>query len=351
MSLDSLPAPPSINPASRKLFPVTDDNRHRERAALSSNAPFSVQSSRAILQDMIDAGDSCDNTQITSIQHFQREVAPLHEFLVIRYEVKTDGGPRVANYLVIERWGSDILPEDPSKKKVDILEFKTDLVAQENETETTPEVTTGGGLMGTARATIQLSLELSGKLTTSLASDRILVSYRRTDIDIDKMEPGKRTLIATLTPLPENAISVARLLCVASFVSDHSPVYDLFDKYCFYYSRAIFNIARALMKCDNEKVLFVTQGFEFFRIDALRWTATLFKGEMAKQVELDFGPAAVLEKCDAAWEEFSASVSKQNQTLRQPLENAEQGRREAERRMAEAELEIVRLKALLAASI
>ncbi|KAJ7355803.1 hypothetical protein DFH08DRAFT_853618 [Mycena albidolilacea] len=349
MSQDSLPAPPSLNPASRKLFPVTDDNRHREQAALSSNAPFSVQSSRAILQDMIDAGDSCDNTQIIRIQHFQREVAPLHEFLVIDYEVKTDGGPRVANYLVIERWGSDILPEDPSKKKVDILEFETDLAAQ----------------CGTARATIQLSLELSGKLTTSLASDRILVSYRRTDIDIDKMEPGKRTLIATLTPLPENAISVARLLCVASFVSNHSPVYDLFDKSCFYYSRAIFNIARALMKCDNEKALFVTQGFEFFRIDALRWTATLFKGEMAKQVELDFGPAAVLEKCDTAWEEFSASVTKQNQTLRQPLENAEQGRREAEqgrreaeqrrrdaeRRMAEAELEIVRLKALLAASM
>jgi hypothetical protein len=155
-------------------------------------------------------------------------------------------------------------------------------------------------------------LELSGKLTTSVASDRIVVSCRRNDIDLEKMEPGDRTLLATLVPRAEHAISVAQILCIASFVSQHSAIYDLFDKSCFYYSRAIFDITRCLMKCEGTQIK-VAQGFDFFKLDALKWGATIFNGAMADQVRRDFGVPAILENCEAAWTEFETNVRAQKE--------------------------------------
>ncbi|KAJ7350536.1 hypothetical protein DFH08DRAFT_861708 [Mycena albidolilacea] len=320
MSLDPLPAPPVVNAAMRKLFPVSDDNREREKARMLSGMPFVVHTSSTIIQDMINCGDACAAVRITKVQHYQREVAPLHEFIIVWYHVVNK--PEVANYLVIERWGSDVQPPNPTKEKVDKLDIyasdpapsslgsgqmqgpitATTASSMNNSTSsaqtqapiaaTTPSATDypasssttpfSEQLRHTAKGSLRHSLELSGKLTTSVASDRIVVSCRRNDIDLEKMEPGDRTLLATLVPRAEHAISVAQILCIASFVSQHSPIYDLFDKSCFYYSRAILDITRRLMKCERTQIK-VAQGFDFFKLDALKWGATIFNGAMADQ--------------------------------------------------------------------
>ncbi|KAJ7877249.1 hypothetical protein B0H14DRAFT_3436198 [Mycena olivaceomarginata] len=51
-----------------------------------------------------------------------------------------------------------------------------------------------------SKASARQSLELSGKRTTSIADDRVVISCRRIHYDIEKIEPGKRTLLATMTP-------------------------------------------------------------------------------------------------------------------------------------------------------
>lgn len=85
--------------------------------------PFVVHTSSTIIQDMIDCGDACAAVRITKVQHYQREVAPLHEFIIVWYHVVNK--PEVANYLVIERWGSDVQPPNPTKEKVDKLDIDT----------------------------------------------------------------------------------------------------------------------------------------------------------------------------------------------------------------------------------
>ncbi|KAJ7870571.1 hypothetical protein B0H14DRAFT_3573738 [Mycena olivaceomarginata] len=69
-----------------------------------------------------------------------------------------------------------------------------------------------------SKASARQSLELSGKRTTSIADDRVVISCRRIHYDIEKIEPGKRT-----------------------------PFYDLLESSCFYYGRAIFDVTRTLM--------------------------------------------------------------------------------------------------------
>ncbi|KAJ7821124.1 hypothetical protein B0H14DRAFT_2599481 [Mycena olivaceomarginata] len=354
MSLDPLPAPPVVNAAMRKLFPVSDDNRERQKARMLSRMPFVVHTSSTIIQDMIDCGDACAAVRITKVQHYQREVAPLHEFIIVWYHVVNK--PEVANYLVIERWGSDVQPPNPTKEKVDKLDIytgdpapsslgsgqmqgpvtATTASSMNNSTSsaqtqapiaaTTPSATdypassstTYEGvpfseqLRHTAKGSLRHSLELSGKLTTSVASDRIVVSCRRNDIDLEKMEPGDRTLLATL------------ILCIASFVSQHSAIYDLFDKSCFYYSRAIFDITRCLMKCEGTQIK-VAQGFDFFKLDALKWGATIFNGAMADQT----------------------NVRAQKESIDRPVKVLEQQLRDEARARAAFEEELRQLRALL----
>jgi hypothetical protein len=98
-----------------------------------------------------------------------------------------------------------------------------------------------------SKASARQSLELSGKRTTSIADDRVVISCRRIHYDIEKIEPGKRTLLATMTPPSDSTISVAEILALASFISKHSPFYDLLESSCFYYGRAIFDVTRTLM--------------------------------------------------------------------------------------------------------
>ncbi|KAJ7739361.1 hypothetical protein B0H16DRAFT_1465315 [Mycena metata] len=205
--------------------------------------PFSIYSSGLIIQDMLDSGDHCSGIILTKVQYFQREGDPSHEFLVVYYCVESQ--PNVANYFVLERWDSADVPEDPAKTKIDVLDIDTDRTGYDERS---------------GRPTRPFRPPLQDDV------NRIIVSYPRNDVDISKMEPGSRMLLATLTPR-NHTISVAQLQCVAEFVSRHSPNYDLFDKSCFYYARTIFNITHMLMVSP---VVDAVDGFEYFKSDALK---------------------------------------------------------------------------------
>ncbi|KAJ7751347.1 hypothetical protein B0H16DRAFT_1887515 [Mycena metata] len=140
--------------------------------------------------------------------------------------------------------------------------------------------------------------------------DRLNSSYTEYFVEIIANQ-----LVETLAVSPELVVisednqltlRVDALLCVAEFVSRHSPNYDLFDRSCFYYARTIFNITRAVMVSP---VVDAVDGFEHFKSDALKWEAGVFKGAMAEQVRRDFGPEAVLQDCRAAWTIFETAVS------------------------------------------
>jgi hypothetical protein len=120
MHIDSLPAPSTLAPGIAPVFfPITNENRNDRMSvetALSA-IPFTVHTSVALQRQMIGNGDSCSNLRITKVEYFQRDVAPLHEFLCFSYEdVATPG---VSNFMVIERWGTDFQPPDNSKEKVE----------------------------------------------------------------------------------------------------------------------------------------------------------------------------------------------------------------------------------------
>ncbi|KAJ7705801.1 hypothetical protein B0H14DRAFT_2647223 [Mycena olivaceomarginata] len=107
MGFGSLPAPSSISSGmAPTFFPITEENRHEPMnvSAALSPIPFTVYTSVALQRLMIGNGDSCSNLRITRVEHYQRDVAPLHEFLVFYYtDVATPG---VSNFMVIERWGT-----------------------------------------------------------------------------------------------------------------------------------------------------------------------------------------------------------------------------------------------------
>ncbi|KAJ7879855.1 hypothetical protein B0H13DRAFT_2542527 [Mycena leptocephala] len=233
----------SLSSIAPVFFPITNENRNDRmsvEAALSAIL-FTVHTSVALQRQMIDNGDSCSNLCITKVEYFQRDVAPLHEFLCFSYEdVATPG---VSNFMVIERWGTDFQPPDNSKEKVEqhTLTLSSDNAVPESTTTFSEQA------LFVSKASARQSLELSGKRTTSIADDRVVISRRRIHYDIEKIEPGKRTLLATMTPPSDSTISVAEILALASFISKHSPVYDLLESSCFYYGRAIFDVRAFLV--------------------------------------------------------------------------------------------------------
>ncbi|KAJ6485759.1 hypothetical protein C8R45DRAFT_281447 [Mycena sanguinolenta] len=252
-----------------------------------------------------------------------RAAGPLHEFLVVSYQVVTK--PGVANYLIIERWGSDQRPEDPAQDKVDNLDIDTNVDLEGCDIEIQPNIpviplkSASSAVPEISRAAGRKSSKL-GKPLDWIGNDRIAVSCRRSHFDIEKVENGKRTLLATLVPRPEHAISVAQMLCVAFFVSNHSPNYDSFDQSCYYFSRAVFNLSRSLMKCQTTDI---------------KWGTTLFKGAMAEGVKADFSPAALLDNCVKSWMKFEEEVSNSEQMIKRPLQEEIRKRECAERRLQE----------------
>ncbi|KAJ7759730.1 hypothetical protein DFH07DRAFT_1060150 [Mycena maculata] len=368
MRMDSLPAPSTLAPGIAPVFfPITDENRNDRMSleATFSAIPFTVHTSLALQRQMIGNGDSCSNLRITKVEYFQRDVAPLHEFISFSYEdVSTPG---VSNFMVIERWGTDFQPPDNTKEKVERHTLTLDNGIPE------PTTTFSEQALFVSKASARQPLELSGKRTTSIADDRVIISWRRIHHDIEKIEPGKRTLLATMTPPPDSTISVAEILALASFISKHSPVYDLLESCCFYYGRAIFDVTRTLMHCTGADIV-TTDDFSFMKSDALQWHAHVLrclsadkgpvymvKSLMADKVKTEFGADAIIEKYKAAFAEFEESVRAQKERNERPLRLAEErlqeevrarqeearARQEEARARQTAELEVERLKELV----
>ncbi|KAJ6609668.1 hypothetical protein B0H10DRAFT_2193742 [Mycena sp. CBHHK59/15] len=145
-----------------------------------------------------------------------------------------------------------------------------------------------------------------------------------------------------MTPPPDSTISVAEILVLASFISKHSPVYDLLESSCFYYGRAIFDVTRTLMHCTGADIV-TTDDFSFMKSDALQWhahvirclladkgPAYMVKGLMADKVKTEFGADAIIEKYEAAFAEFEESVRAQKERNQRPLRLAEERRQAAE---------------------
>ncbi|KAJ6449831.1 hypothetical protein C8R47DRAFT_336914 [Mycena vitilis] len=119
INLAPLPPPSTMSPVmSSTFFPITDGNRHQPlsvSAALGA-FPFRVHTSAILQEMMIASGDSCENLRITKVEYFQRDVAPLHEYLVFSFaDCDTRG---VASFMILERWGTDFQPPDKTKSKV-----------------------------------------------------------------------------------------------------------------------------------------------------------------------------------------------------------------------------------------
>ncbi|KAJ7907253.1 hypothetical protein B0H13DRAFT_2332536 [Mycena leptocephala] len=254
MRIDSLPAPSTMAPGIAPVFfPITNENRNDRmsvEAALSA-IPFTAHTSVALQQQMIGNGDSCSNLRIAKIEYFQRNVAPLHEFLCFSYEdVATPG---VSNFMAIERWGTDFQPPDNSKEKVEqhTLTLSSDNAVPESTTTFSEQA------LFVSKASARQSLELSGKRTTSIADDRVVISCRRIHHDIEKIEPGKRTLLATMTPPPDTTISVAEILAPAIWQNSPLSHRDFSHDICFKSARAVGSTFR---------------GFSWRPIKALLWS-------------------------------------------------------------------------------
>jgi hypothetical protein len=118
MNMDYLPTP-TKSPSFFLFFPATDENREAQKATLSSDFPFDVYDSRTVRRLLLDSGDPCDHLLITEARYYERDSAPLHEFMVVGFKDTQRTDAEVKNYIVLERWGSDFQPANRSLKKVE----------------------------------------------------------------------------------------------------------------------------------------------------------------------------------------------------------------------------------------
>ncbi|KAK7043393.1 hypothetical protein R3P38DRAFT_2766953 [Favolaschia claudopus] len=385
-------------------FPRWADNQTKFK---SSKEDFKIYNSADLLREMVHNGDFVSDVVVTKIEHCQRETAPLHEFLVVRFHKRTH--PELANYLIIERRSStqdamlpetdppDVVDTDRLVDRIHELEASTDdldrpsstselaprklfffsasgakpsskkLTAHNNGAESArlsnriafsaseanrgdvgsamppnscnqphnkmprspsrPMFTAGSALYSSA-STIKVSVETiaasSGFLPNlrCVAQDQVKIAYGP-KVDIGKAEDGELTLIASLTPDCRRTIPLAQLLHVAHFISKNSPVYDLFDKSCYYYSRAIFDLGRRMMRCEGSQI-YTTKGFEFFTTDPLRWGYLIFKGVMADRVKQEFAPLTAFNKCNQGWAEFQVEVTNERRAKAEALAIAQE---------------------------
>lgn len=118
MNLDSLPTP-TKSPCSFIFFPITDKNWHEQKAQLTSRLPFKIRDSHDVQESLLELGDPCDHLLITQVRYYQRDIAPLHEFMVVDFKdvLRTDAN--VKNYILLERWGSNFQAPNGALKKVE----------------------------------------------------------------------------------------------------------------------------------------------------------------------------------------------------------------------------------------
>ncbi|KAJ6517980.1 hypothetical protein C8R47DRAFT_1312532 [Mycena vitilis] len=321
---------------SSTFFPITDGNRHQPlsvSAALGA-FPFRVHTSAILQEMMIASGDSCENLRITKVEYFQRDVAPLHEYLVFSFaDCDTRG---VASFMILERWGTDFQPPDKTKSKATEHPITLDATGI---SESTTTKTLSDHSRNIAVGSARLSMELSGTRIQSAANDRVLIAVRRDPFDVSKAEPGTSTCLATIVAPHTSTVSVAQIMSLASFVSQHSPVYDLLESNCFYYGRAIFDVTRRIMHCNSDDIA-TAPDFVFMKADALQCQpAQTIKTLMANKVRAEFRAAGVKERYEKGFSEFLGFVQAQKERNDHPLMEARAETSEARNRMEEAEAE------------
>ncbi|KAF7302901.1 hypothetical protein MKEN_01252400 [Mycena kentingensis (nom. inval.)] len=323
--------------------------------------PFKTFDSAHIISTMRSCGDDCTNLRIAQMRYYQRKAAPLHEFVLVDYEDTQT--PGVKNFMVLERFGSKTKVDDPrtpesadssSESSADKLGASADELeafadeADSDEPESIVDeagefaprlpmsraaVISAGISLGVAHS----AMALSKKDIRSAADDRVLISLRRDELDLAKMEDDS-TLLATMTPPGDCTISVAQLIWIADYVSSHCPVYDLFESSCFYYGRAIFDVMRETMKCKANDVV-TTDEARHMKTDALLWRLNpihLSQSKMAAKAKAQYAPKRVRKVFDREFAVFLQAVRDKKTDLNRPLREAEEAREQAEER-AEAE--------------
>ncbi|KAJ6515659.1 hypothetical protein C8R45DRAFT_1086843 [Mycena sanguinolenta] len=274
MHIDSLPPPsPIMSPTmAAAFFPITEYNRRDPiNASVIRRIPFTVHTSDVLKRLMIASGDSCNNLRITKIQRFQRDVAPVHEYLVFSYTdcaPDVDSGTRATNFMVVERW--ELTPAERSRNEVEDHASLT-----HSPVEGLPKYTDLPPLFPidshkylfrtlSNEAFIDSPPQNTNQRAIFMADDRISISWRRDPLHIALIQPGTSTLLATITPPDSSTVSVAEILALASFIAQHSDQ----ESNCFYYTRAIFNVTRILMNCKKDNVVPTTE-FDFMQDDVL----------------------------------------------------------------------------------
>ncbi|KAJ6467972.1 hypothetical protein C8R47DRAFT_1152111 [Mycena vitilis] len=340
MHLPPLPSPSAMSPAMATFFPINDGNRRVE--AVLGPSPFRVYDSAMLQQVMIASGDSCERLRITKVEYFQRDAAPLHEYLVFSFaDCDTPG---VASYMILERWGTDFQPPEKTKsnaRKHTIILDGTGM----SETTTTRNFSDHSRDMAVAPAV--LSMGLAGLRLRSVANDRVLIAVRRNRFYVSIAEPGTSTCLATIVAPHTSTVSVAHVMSLASFVSQYSPLYDLLEANCFYYGRVIFDVTRCIMHCNSDDIT-TAPSFAFMKADALQQPTQTIKAQA------EFGAEGVKERYEESFAEFLRLVQAQKERNNHPLievrsrlEEARNRSEEAGKRLEEAEAEICRLRALL----
>ncbi|KAE9383808.1 hypothetical protein BT96DRAFT_929586 [Gymnopus androsaceus JB14] len=339
MVLDDLPSPTNT-PCAYFFFPATDHNRQEVKYKLTAELPFWVHDSRDLKNILLSNGDLCSNLIITQVRYYQRIVAPLHEFMVIDYKDILQTETEVKNYIVLERWGSDFQPPNHSKKKPE-----THTVVQVDEINSPDDP---GLLARTSLSASHVASSSSDSLSRpSIANDRFIISYRRRETDIDKLEPFGRTLLATLTPPPTSTFTVAHLVVLTACVSEDMPIYNPLESQCFYFGRVIWEVMRMGMGATTGGNIRKARN-SFDAADPLQWGSQIVKGLMKNKVQSRYGAPAMKAKFDLAWLLFVNTVKERIAEHDKPLLDERRAKEEALRAKEALELEVQHLRAQVA---
>ncbi|KAF9061977.1 hypothetical protein BDP27DRAFT_1337241 [Rhodocollybia butyracea] len=330
MDLDYLPTP-TKSPCSFIFFPVTDENRHEQKALLASRSPFKIRDSRDVQESLVELGDPCDHLVITQVRYFQRDVAPLHEFMVVDFKdiLRTDAN--VNNYILLERWGSNFRAPDHALEKVQEHEL-----ADADETDLI-----GPASLAQSSSCISLNISSHSSHSSSVANDRFIVSFRRKLADVDILEPSGYTRLATLTPPSSSSFTMAKLAVLTACVTEDMPIYNTLGSQCFYFGRVIWEVMRMEMGTPLDAIIVAPGDLGGMKIDPLHWGSHYVKSKMADKVNSvknRHGATAMKAKFEDAWILFDKKVRERVVALQKPileLEEERQQRQQLEARVLE----------------
>ncbi|KAF9061778.1 hypothetical protein BDP27DRAFT_1428630 [Rhodocollybia butyracea] len=322
MNLDYLPTP-TKSPCSFIFFPVTEENRREQKAQLASMSLFKIRDSRDVQESLLELGDPCDHLLITQVQYFQRDTAPLHEFMVVDFKdiLRTDAG-NVNNYILLERWGSNFRAPNRALKKVEKHEL-----AEADETDSAVSLI-GPASLAQSSSLVSLSISSHSSRSSSVANDRFIVSFRRKLADVDISEPSGYARLATLTPPSSSSFTMAKSAVLTACVTEDMPIYNTLESQCFYFGRVIWEVMRMEMGTPLDAIV-APGDIGGTKIDPLHWGSHFVKSKMADKVnsvKSRHGATAMKAKFDDAWLLFDKKVRKRVVALQKPILELEEER-------------------------